>query len=80
MYLKDMEGRISHVHLTDVNDAGKICLPGKGSTDFAELIKRLKDVGFDGAMLIEAYPQDYRQYGELKQSCDFLEELIYKLC
>ena len=80
MYLKDMEGRISHVHLTDVNDAGKICLPGKGNTDFAELIKRLKDIGFDGAMLIEVYPQDYGQYVELKQSCDFLEELIYKLC
>ena len=79
MYIKDMEGAISHVHLSDVDDAGHICLPGKGTFDFETCLRRLKDAGFDGALLIEVYPHDYKEYGELKQACDYLDELVYKI-
>ncbi len=79
MYIKEMEGAISHVHLSDVDDAGRICLPGRGTFDFEECLRRLKDAGFGGALLIEVYPRDYGGYGELKQSCEYLDELIYKI-
>ena len=79
MYIKDMEGAISHVHLSDVDDAGHICLPGRGTFDFEECLRRLKDAGFSGALLIEVYPQDYGAYTELKRSCEFLDELVYKI-
>lgn len=79
MYIKDMEGSISHVHLSDVDADGKICLPGRGLFDFEECLRRLKDAGFDGAALIEVYPRDYGEYAELRRSCDFLAEIIYKL-
>ncbi len=79
MYLKDMEGCIAHVHFSDVDADGRICLPGKGIFDFEECLKRLKDSGFDGAVLIEVYPRDYGEYAELKRSCDFLDEIIYKI-
>ena len=79
VYIKDMEGAISHVHLSDVDDAGHICLPGKGTFDFETCLRRLKDAGFDGALLIEVYPHDYGGYGELKQACDYLDELVYKI-
>lgn len=79
MYIKDMEGCISHVHLSDVDDRGKICLPGKGIFDFEECLRRLKDAGFDGAALIEVYAGDYGDYKQLKESCDFLDEIIYKI-
>jgi sugar phosphate isomerase/epimerase len=55
-----------------------MCLPGKGTFDFETLIKRLKDVGFDGALLIEVYTKDYDKEQELRDSCDYLEELLYK--
>ena len=74
-----MEGAISHVHLPDVGAAGHICLPGKGTFDFETCLRRLKDAGFDGALLIEVYPHDYKEYGELKQACDYLDELVYKI-
>ena len=79
MYIKDMEGCISHVHLSDVDERGNICLPGQGIFDFEECLRRLKDAGFDGAALIEVYPKDYGDYTELKRSCDYLDELIYKI-
>ena len=79
MYIKEMEGRIAHVHLSDVDECGKICLPGKGTFDFEECFRRLKDAGFDGAALIEVYAGDYGKYEELRRSCDYLDEIIYKI-
>ena len=79
MYIKDMEGAISHVHLSDVTDTGRICLPGRGVFDFEECFRRLKDAGFDGAALIEVYAGDYGEYSELKRACDYLDEVIDKV-
>lgn len=77
-YLEEMGARITHAHVSDVNAEGKICLPGKGIFDFDTLVKRLKDVGFDGALIIEVYTGDYQNAEELKHACDFLEEILYK--
>ena len=79
MYIRDMEGSIAHVHVSDVDERGKICLPGKGQFDFEECLRRLKDAGFDGAVLIEVYAGDYKDYIELKHSCDYLDEILYKI-
>ena len=78
MYLTEMAGRISHVHVSDVDNCGKICLPGKGIFDFSELLKRLNGAGFDGPLFIEVYKDDFKEAKELKESCDYLDELIYK--
>ena len=78
-YLREMGESIATVHLSDVGENGKMCLPGQGKTDFETLVKALKDVGFDGPLLIEAYKDDYKNVSELKNSCNFLEEIVYKL-
>ncbi len=79
MYIEDMSGAISHVHLSDVDENGKMCLPGKGLYDFEEILKRLKGAGFDGSAIIEVYPDDYGDISELRQSLGFLNEIIYKI-
>lgn len=79
MYINDMQGCISHVHLSDFTADGKICLPGKGVTDFTELFRRLKDAGFDGAAIIEVYSDNFGDFSELSRSLDFLREIIYKI-
>jgi sugar phosphate isomerase/epimerase len=79
MYLADMAGSIAYVHLSDIDENGKMCLPGKGIYDFTEIFKRLKDTGFDGSALIESYRWDYTEVEELGQSLDFLNEILYKL-
>jgi sugar phosphate isomerase/epimerase len=74
-----MAENIATVHLSDVRADRKMCLPGKGLFDFETLLKRLKDVGFDGALIVEAYKNDYQEIQELKESCDFLKEILYKI-
>lgn len=78
-YLTEMGERLAYVHISDIDGEGKIRLPGKGSFDFETLIKRLKDVGFNGALLIEVYKDDYADVRKLKTSCDHMNELLYKL-
>ena len=56
-----------------------MCLPGKGITDFSDLMNRLKDVGFDGTFLIECYQNDYTEYKELFDSLDYITELSERI-
>ena len=77
-YIDEIAGRISHVHLSDIDQGGKTCLPGRGTYDFADLFLRLRDAGFNGAALIEAYKDDYADVSELKISAEYLKEILYK--
>lgn len=78
-YIKDMAGSIAYAHLSDVDESGAIRLPGRGIYDFTEIIKNLKDSGFDGNIVIEVYSGDYGEIGELSDSVEYLSEIIYKL-
>ena len=78
-YLDEMGESLAYAHISDVDEMGNIRLPGQGTFDFATMIKRLKDVGFDGNLLIEVYKENYQDEAELKIACDYVNELIYKL-
>ena len=78
-YIKEMNNDIVTVHLSDVDANGKMCLPGNGITDFHDLFSRLKDVGFNGALLIEAYQSDFSTFEELFSSLDYLKNLLQKI-
>ena len=75
-YVKEMAGRINTVHLSDVDENGKMCLPGRGVTDFKKLFASLSDAGFDGNMLIEVYTGDYGETDELKRSIEYLNNIL----
>ena len=77
MYLKDMSGAIAYAHLSDFDENGALCLPGTGVFNFKELISRLKDEGFNGALIIDA--PSLAEAEELKRSIEFLKETVYKL-
>ena len=77
-YLSEMGGAISHVHVSDIDKTGRMCLPGQGTFDFDELLNRLQGVGFQGAVLIENYAGDYSDMGQLKASYEFLAEKTEK--
>ena len=54
-------------HISDVDENGKMCLPfsKKGVTDFYDVFTKLRDVGFDGAILLEVYKSDFSDFSEL---------------
>lgn len=78
-YVEDMGEDIVTVHLSDVKEDGKMCVPGRGVTDFYDLFSRLKDKGFNGAALIEVYKSDYEDFEELFGSLDYLKNLAEKV-
>lgn len=78
-YLKDMSGSIAYVHLSDVDQNGKICLPGEGLYDFEEIFKMLKEEGFAGNILVEVYDGNYQSEEQLFRSVQYLKELAYKI-
>ena len=77
-YLCEMGNKLKTVHLSDVDDNGKIKLPGKGNFDFSNLFNILSNEGFDGSMIIEVYKDDFNDDYEITQSLDYLKELKYK--
>ena len=74
-FIAEMGNDIVTAHLSDYSEDGKMCLPGKGVTDFKDVFKRLDKVGFDGAILIEAYQSDYDKETELIESLEYLTKL-----
>ena len=77
-YLEEMAGSLAHVHVSDIGEDGKMCLPGAGIFDFDELFSRLCDAGFSGPLLIENYGGDYGTFDELRRAGEFLCEKAEK--
>ena len=78
-YIDEMGKDIVTAHLSDVDGNGKMCLPGRGTTDFKEVFTRLRDKGFDGALLIEAYKNDFTAFSELFDSLAFITDLAKEI-
>lgn len=78
-FLKVIGKDLTTVHLCDYDENKKLYLPGRGKFDFVELFKRLQDIGFEGACIMEVYPQGYKDISELKVSFDYLSECLDKI-
>lgn len=78
-YIKEMGKDLVTAHLSDVKEDGKMCLPGKGVTDFKDVFLRLNDVGFDGAVLLEVYKSDFEREEQLFECVDWLQEMANKI-
>lgn len=74
-YINVMGSHLSNVHLSDVKD-GEIKMVGKGDFPFKELVARLKDVGYDGPLMIEQYAKNYDSYDEVKESVEYLKNIL----
>ncbi len=67
---------IVHIHISD-NSPEADCLPiGKGTFDFEKLIEKLNGIGYNGALLIELYRQNYVEYSELYEGMKKVEQII----
>ncbi len=78
-FIEEMGSSISTVHISDVDGNGIMCLPGLGVTDFSALFKKLKSVGFNGAIILEVYPQDFKETRELLNSYNYIKSLAEEI-
>lgn len=75
-YIDALGTSIVHCHLSDAN-ADFDCLPiGKGDFDFKSLIQKLRSIGYNGALIVELYRDNYGEFTELRESVDALTEII----
>ncbi len=74
-YIDVMGDSLTNVHVSDVRD-GEITMVGKGEFPFKELVERLKDVGYDGPLIIEQYPKNYNDYDEIAWSVNYLKNIL----
>lgn len=74
-YIKDMGDCIRTIHLCDMTQNGKTCLPGKGVFDFYKFFETLGNIGCNAPCLMEVYSSDYKTYDELQESLDFLRKV-----
>ena len=73
-FINEMGSDIVTAHLSDINSDGKMCLPGRGETDFDEMFSRLRDVQFDGSLILEVYKTDFESMDELLESYEFVKD------
>lgn len=75
-YLSAMAGRIANVHLSDVDADGRLCLPGRGTVDFAALGRAIRAAGYQGAAILEVYRENYTDWRELGGAVRYLQEAL----
>lgn len=74
--VKQVGKNIAHIHISD-HTPEKDCLPlGKGILEVPKLLCELKSKGFDGAMMVELYRNDFSDIQELVQSYSYLARCI----
>jgi sugar phosphate isomerase/epimerase len=67
--------KIVHLHLSDA-DYQRDCLPvGEGNFNFAELFFRLNKIDYKGGAVVELYRENYREYKNLVNCVEKLENL-----
>lgn len=74
--LDAMGPSVRHIHALDWDANGCLCLPGSGMLDWPLLLRRLRDSGYDGAVILEPYDWQARDEDALRRSLDFLRNAI----
>ncbi len=74
--LDAMGNRVKHLHISDATPERDCLLPGKGTTDLAGPLQRLKKSGFNGACMLELYRSNFGEVVELAEGINFLCGLL----
>lgn len=67
-----MGPRLRHLHMLDWTASGELVLPGEGIMDFPRLFRRLAQMGYTGAAILEPYAIQGRDPQRLLRSLDYL--------
>jgi sugar phosphate isomerase/epimerase len=58
--IEKVKDKLVHVHVEDMKKGQHVhLLPGEGSLDLASVIRKLHDIGYEGALAFDAYNYDY---------------------
>lgn len=72
-----MGGALDNVHIVDWTADGKLCMPGEGEFDFDAFFVVLREIGYDGPVIIEPYSYLVRSEEALAESIAYLRRWIW---
>ena len=75
-FVHAMGDRLCNVHICDWDQEGKLCLPGEGVFDFANLTAALGEVGYHGPVIMEPYRALIRSGEALMRSALHMRHII----
>lgn len=70
--IEEFADNIKHFHISDHSLASDCLLPYRGGFDFRRFFKRLSELNYGGAAVIEVYGNAYREYEEIYASHNLL--------
>lgn len=74
-YLKSLGSAVRHIHLSDADETHD-CLPvGRGTEDLAALFKQLKEMNYQGSVVMELYRENYGEPAELLAGLTAMQQL-----
>ena len=71
-----MGDQLCNVHVCDWKEDGTLCLPGEGSFNFGALIAALREIGYDGPVVMEPYLALIQSEEALLRSIAFMRNII----
>jgi len=77
-YIEIMGKDMANLHINDRDEHNQCLLPGRGSVDYDELFCKLKEIGYNGDMVIEVYSDNFKYYCELIEARDYLNKKLFK--
>ena len=75
-YIDVMGKNIVNFHVNDRDDKHLCLLPGKGTVNYKNIISKLHSMEYDGMAIIEVYRENYTNYSEICEACDYLSQLL----
>ena len=71
-----MGDQLCNVHVCDWKEDGSLCLPGEGSFNFGALIAALREIGYDGPVVMEPYLALIQSEEALLRSIAYMRNII----
>jgi len=75
-FVHAMGDQLCNVHICDWHENGKLCLPGEGVFDFDALMNALREVGYDGPVIMEPYLALIESNEALLRSVAFMRNIM----
>ncbi|MGE4549381.1 MAG: sugar phosphate isomerase/epimerase family protein [Intestinibacillus sp.] len=72
-YLDAVGDRIVNIHINDFDSTRSCLLPGEGAMDYAAFFDRLRELGYQGKVLIEVYMTNFESLAQFRRSVEFLD-------
>jgi len=77
-FVRAMGDKLCNVHVCDWDENGKLCLPGEGMFDFERFFLALREVRYDGPVILEPYLKIIQSEEALLKALRFLKDKMCK--